>query len=282
MKGKILVIGANGNIGQFLVSDLLKQGESVKAASRKGKAAAGAEGVVFDYTQTTDFDALLEGVDRVYAMVPAGYLNVMELLTPLLDAAIERKIKVVLQTALGVDADNNIPYRQLELRLQASGIPFVILRPNWFADNFHSYWLYGIQHGGVIALPAAEGKTSFIDVRDIAASAAAALTSNAFDGQSFNLTGPEALSYAEAAAILSEVVGFPVAYQPVDDATFIETLTGAGVARDYAEFLAALFYMVRQGWTAIVSDAVHTLTGKQPLTLQQYAQDNSNKFQPLT
>ncbi|MFO6063329.1 SDR family NAD(P)-dependent oxidoreductase, partial [Pseudomonas aeruginosa] len=62
---------------------------------------------------------------------------------------------------------------------------------------------------GQIALPAGDSRTSFIDVRDIAASAIAALTSTAFDGKAFNLTGPEALSYADAAAILSEVTGKP-------------------------------------------------------------------------
>lgn len=77
--------------------------------------------------------------------------------------------------------DDSIPYRQLELKVERSGVPFVILRPNWFSDSFHTYWLAGIKQG-VIAVPAAQGKSSFIDVRDIAESAAAALSSTKFDG----------------------------------------------------------------------------------------------------
>ena len=114
---------------------------------------------------------------------------------------------------------------------------------------------------GTVVLPAGTGKSSFIDVRDIAESAAVALTTDRFDGQSFNLTGPETVSYADAAQLLSEVAGKPVRYVPIDDSAFVEALTGAGVARDYADFLASIFHPVREGWTAAVTDHVQTLTG---------------------
>jgi uncharacterized protein YbjT (DUF2867 family) len=277
MSKKVLVIGATGTIGQHTVATLVKQGLPVKAASRSGKAPAGAEGVVFDYAGQTDFEALFKDVGSVYVMVPAGYLNVQELLTPIITEATKRKVKVVLQTALGVDADENIPYRQVELSLERSGTPFVILRPNWFSDNFHTYWLHGVQTG-TLAIPAGQGKSSFIDVRDIAESAAAALTHYQFNGQAFNLTGPQALSYAEAAAILSKALNRTISYEAIDDATFVANLTGAGVPKDYAEFLAFLFYPVREGWTAGVSGAVKELTGHEPRSLETYVQDNLAKL----
>lgn len=274
---KVLVIGANGTIGQHTVGYLVEQSVAVKAASRSGKAPAGAEGVAFDYTGKTDFDALFKDVSSVYVMVPAGYLNVQELLNPIITEAAQRKVKVVLQTALGVDADESIPYRQVELALERSGTPYVILRPNWFADNFHTYWLHGVQTG-TIAVPAGEGKSSFIDVRDIAASAAAALTKDQFNGKAFNLTGPEALSYDQAAVVLSQALGRTINYQALDDATFVNGLVGAGVPEDYAKFLAFLFYPVRENWTADVSGAVKELTGKEPRSLATYVQDNLAKF----
>ncbi|WP_020559104.1 SDR family oxidoreductase [Thiofilum flexile] len=275
--GKILVIGANGTIGQHLVPALLAKGATVKAASRNGKAPAGAEGVVFDYATTPDFNNLFAGVESAYVMVPAGYLNVVDLLTPIIQAAAQRKIKVVLQTALGVDADDSIPYRQVELLLERSGTPYVILRPNWFSDNFHTYWLAGIKHG-VIAVPAAQGQSSFIDVRDIADSAAAALTRNDVNGKAFNLTGAQALSYADAARLLSAGLGKTISYQAVNDETFVTQLTGAGVPEAYARFLASIFYPVREGWTAGVSSAVKDLTGHEPRSLATYIQDNKAKF----
>lgn len=274
MTNTILVLGATGNVGTSLVKALVAKGEKVKAATRSGKAVAGAEGVVFDYADPATFGPAFEGVDRAYIMLPAGYVNAKELLLPVVEAAVARKVKVVFQSVFGVDADDSIPYRQIEIALEKSGTRYVILRPNWFADNFHTYWKAGIEHG-TIAVPAGEGKSSFIDTRDIAESAAAALTSDAFDNKAFNLTGPEAFGYADAAKLLSGIIGKPVAYQAVDDATFVGILTGAGVPGDYANFLAAIFHPVREGLTAAVSDAVETLTGHAPRSLATYAQDNA-------
>lgn len=277
MSGQILVFAANGNVGQPLVAALLAKGERVKAASRAGKAVGAAQGVAVDIDNPSTFAAAFEGVDRVFLLAPTGSLDITGRLLPVVEAAAARKVKVVLMTALGVDADDAIPYRQVELALERSGTPFVILRPNWFADNFQTFWKPGIDHG-VIAVPAADGKTSFIDRRDIADSAAAALTTDRFDGRAFNLTGPEALSYGEAAAILSGVMGKAIAYTPVSDDAFVGILTGAGVPEPYARFLATLFHPVREGWTARVTGDVETLTGHPPRALATYAQDNAARL----
>ncbi|EMA2447603.1 SDR family oxidoreductase [Vibrio fluvialis] len=270
---KVLVLGASGHVGQPLVAELLAKGEQVKAASRSGQAFGAAEGVVFDFADPTTFDAAFDGVDRAYVMLPGGYVESKALLEPVIHAAAERNVKVVFQSVLGVDADDSIPYRQVEIALENSGVPYVILRPNWFADNFHTYWKAGIDQG-VIGVPAGEGKSSFIDVRDIASSAAAALTTNRFDNQAFNLTGPEALSYAQAAQKISEALGKPVAYQAMEEGAFCDLLKSVGVPADYAEFLTSIFYPVREGWTAGVSDAVVTLTGKAPRSLDEYIADH--------
>lgn len=277
MSRKILVLGANGNVGRPLVQALLAKGERVKAASRSGAAVAGAEGVVFDYADTRTHAAAFADVDRAYVMLPAGYVQARELLLPVVQGLAACGIKIVFQSAIGVDADDNIPYRQVELAIIASGAPHVILRPNWFADNFHTYWKAGIQHGQ-IQVPAGEGKTSFIDVRDIAASAAAALSTDRFDGQAFNLTGPEALSYAQAAEVLSRVLGKTIRYTAIDDASFVQQLTAVGVPVEYASFLTGIFYPVREGWTAAVTDAVEVLSGQEPRGVEEYARDHVGEF----
>jgi uncharacterized protein YbjT (DUF2867 family) len=277
MPGSILVLGATGHIGAPLVAELLGRGEKVKATSRKGVAVKGAEAVALDMAAPANFEAAFEGIDRMYLMVPGGHLNVVELTAPFLAAAAKRNVKVVMQSVMGVDADDSIPYRQIELALIKSGLAHVILRPNWFADNFHTYWIHGVKTG-TISVPAGEGKSSFIDVRDIAASAASALTTNKNDGKAFNLTGPEALSYAEAAAILSKATGREIAYQPIDDAAFVKGLIGAGVPADYANFLASIFHPVREGWTAKVTGDVEALTGRNPRSVAQYAKDHAKEL----
>lgn len=277
MAGRILVVGATGNVGSLVASGLVARGETVRAASRNATPVPGAEAVAFDLAAPATWEAAFDGVDRAFVMLPGGELRIVELLAPLVDFAAARKVKVVFQSVFGVDADDQIPYRQIELRLEKSGTPFVVLRPNWFADNFHTYWAPGIAHG-VIAVPAGSGKSSFIDTRDIAAAAIAALTTDRFDGRAFNLTGPAALGYADAAAVLSEVAGRTIVYDPIDDAAFVAMLTGAGVPEAYARFLASIFHPVRENWTAAVTGDVEALTGKPPRSLATYAADHAAAF----
>lgn len=273
MSHKILVLGATGNVGLPLVRSLVSKGEQVKAGSRSGKPVEGAEGVAFDLADPASFGRALEGVDRLYLMLPSGYVDVVGLLGPVVEAAVARKIKIVFQSAIGVEADDNIPYRQVELAIEKSGVAFVILRPNWFSDNFQTYWKAGVAQGQ-LEIPAGQGKSSFIDARDIAESAAAALTSSAFDGKAFTLTGPEALDYHEAAAMLSKALDHNISYTAVEDAPFIATLIKAGLSPDYAAMLTSIFYPVREGWTAVVTPDVETLTGKAPRSLATYIADN--------
>lgn len=275
MSGRILVLGATGTVGAPLVAGLVARGERVRAASRQATAVPGAEAVRFDHLDPATHEAAFEEVDRAYVLVPSGQLAILEILSPILDLAARRGVKVVLQSVFGVDADDSIPYRQAELQLERSGTSFVILRPNWFMDNFRTYWGEGIRSQGLIAVPAGEGRTSFIDARDIAASAAAALTTDRFDGRAFNLTGPEALGYGEAAAVLSGARGRTVTYRPVDDERFVAAVTQAGVPEGYARFLAAIFHPVREGWAAAVTGAVEELTGRPPRDLRSWARDQA-------
>jgi uncharacterized protein YbjT (DUF2867 family) len=275
MSSKILVLGATGTIGRPLVAGLLARGEAARAASRGGQSVDGAEGVVFDFTNPDTIAPAFDGVDRVYVLLPAGYTAVQDLLLPIVAEAAKRDIKIVFQSATGADADDSNPYRQVELAIEKSGSPFVILRPNWFSDNFHSFWKQGLDHGS-IALPAGDSKTSFIDARDIAESAVAVLASSAFDGRAFNLNGPEALTYSEAAAVLSHVIGKPIHYTAISEEAFIDVLKSVGVPDENAELMASIFHPVREGWTGALTDDVEVLTGRAPRTLKTYAVDNAS------
>jgi uncharacterized protein YbjT (DUF2867 family) len=281
MKQRILVLGSTGNVGQPLVQSLLSAGESVVAASRKPDLTQKQENlqrVHFDYNDPSSFAPALENVDRVFVVAPAGYFDSKTLITPFLDAAFAAPRKFVLQSADGVQFNDQAPLRQLELRLETSGHPYVLLRPNWFMDNFHSFWLPPIQAIGTIPLPAGDSRSAFIDALDIADAASAALRSDSFDGQAFTLTGPEALTYTEAAEILSRYAKRSIRYQHIDDALFTQSMTDAGLPGDYAQFLTLLFGFVRQGAASQVTDSIQRITGRAPRTLEAYAQRNAARL----
>ncbi len=271
---KILVSGASGTVGSLLVKALVARGDSVKAASRHGRAFAGAEAVRFDYADPSTFASAFDGVNRLYLLMPADNLEVEACLLPVIAFAAARGVKIVMQSVMGVEAEPDNPYRMVELALERSGTPWVILRPNWFADNFHGIWAPAVAHGE-LALPAGEGASSFIDARDIAACAVAALTSGRFDGQAFTLTGPEAMGYRAATALLSRAAGRPIVYTPIGDDAFVAMLQGVGVPEANGRMLADLFAAVRAGHTASVSDAVERLTGQPPRSMQSYATDHA-------
>lgn len=280
---KILVLASTGTIGKLLIEQLTQAGEHVRAGTRdpaKVATVRGVEPVRFDFRDPSTFAGALEGVDRVFLLSPSGELSHYDLLIPFVKAALSGgQRKIVLMTASGVEYDDSVPLRQVELFIERSGAPFVILRPTWFSDNFHTFWRGPIVHAGVLPIPAAESRTAFIDARDIAASAVAALRSDRFDKQAFTLTGPEALTYTEAATHLSKVSGRPIQYVAADDASFIQGARQAGLSEAYAQHLAALFGFVRQGAASQVSPGVTTLTGRPPRTLAQYAQDHKEAWQ---
>ncbi|WP_437945635.1 SDR family oxidoreductase [Sorangium sp. So ce296] len=279
---KILVLASTGTVGKLLVEQLTSAGEQVRAGSRDPAKVAhvrGVEPVRFDYRDPNTFAGALEAVDRVFLLSPSGELAQDDLLLPFLKAALSGgQRKIVLLTASGVEYDDSIPLRKVELFVERSGAPYVILRPTWFSDNFHTFWRAPIVQAGVLPIPAGESRTAFIDARDIAASAVAALRSDRFDKQAFTLTGPEALTYAEAAAILSKVSGRAIQYVNADDASFIQGATRAGLSEGYAHYLTALFGFVRQGAASQVSPGVTTLIGRAPRSLAQYAQDHKDAW----
>lgn len=164
MSDKILVTGATGNVGLPTVWALRAIGLAVKAAPREGRDFDGAEGVSFDYRQSTTFGSARDGVDRVFVLLPVGSVDALAVAMPFIDAAVSRGVKAVFHSVFGVEADATNPYRQIETALEVSGGSFVILRPNWFADNFHRSWKEAIEQGKIV-VPAADGKSSFIDAR---------------------------------------------------------------------------------------------------------------------
>ena len=276
---KILVIGSTGNVGSSLTQQLIASGETVRSATRNRSAypaTAGVEPVPFDYTDPSTFEPALEGTDRVFRLEPQPplYASPEEFMNPFIEAAARGGRKIVLMSSASVVFDEDEPLLKVEHAIKQTHARYVILRPNWFMDNFHTLWLEPILHAGIIPVPAADSLTSFIDARDIAA-AAAALRHDHLDGQTFTLTGPQALTYSQVAATLSAASGRPVQYIPVDDASFTQSLLEAGLPREHALYITKLFQHTRTGAASELTASVQQLTARPPRTFEQYAYDKA-------
>ena len=140
-------------------------------------------------------------------------------------------------------------------------------------QNFHTFWLAGIQSAGQIFLPVGTARGSFIDARDIASVAARLLSSDDFTNRDFDLTGPRAIDHDEVAAILTRTTGRPIGFTDITSEAMLQGLLGAGMPCDYAEFLVLILGYFKAGYAERTTDAVQQVTGKAPGTIEQYAKD---------
>ena len=271
---KSLIIGASGTVGSGIVRALRERGEAVRAVSHRapGASADGTEWVQANLVTGVGVNEAFAGVDRAFLLSPPGHADQQILLSPLVREARRQGLrKVVLMTAMGVDAAEGSPFHRAERELAASGLEYHIVRPNWFLQNFHTFWLSGIRAQGKILLPAGQSKVSFIDARDVSDVAAQLLSADGISQRTFDLTGPAALSHADIAQLLTKATGRAISYEEISPADFRAGLVGAGLGADYADFLNAIFGPLREGYAARVTGEVRAVTGHAPRTAQAYA-----------
>lgn len=268
-----LVTGATGKVGRQVAAELSGRGISIRAGSRRSA-------VPLDWDDPATWPAALDGVDRVFVVVPGGddgHRSVVGLgaqVCRFLDLAASSGVShVVLMTALGMDfAPAEVEQRAVELHLQATGgLTWTILRPNWFFQNVTEGPLRSLADaaGGVLRLPTQEAAVSFIDTCDVAAVAAEALVGG-HAGCEYALTGPESLTLSDVAG-LCRLSAVPIrGYEAVSDDEFRHTALGLGWHHDYVDTLSSLFATIATGATAEVHDDTRHVLGRSPRTLRAF------------
>jgi len=282
----IVVTGASGTVGSALLKQMRVAGEKVRAVVRsaeKGKAAEslGANVAVADVQDRAAFGAALEGADALFlntASLP-GFVDVQK---AAIDTARAAGVsRIVRLSALGSSPDSTMSFgrghAELDEYLRASGADWTVLAANGFFSNFLGM-ADSIRQGGIY-INAGDGKVSQIDPRDIAAAAAVTLTQPGHEQQTYALTGPEAIGYADAAATLTRLLGRQVSYVPVDDATAHATMTGLGLPPAQVDDIVALGKVYAAGYAAQVTDDVERLTGNTPRGFETFAADHLAAFE---
>ena len=272
----ILIANANGKIGQEVVRGLLAKGEAVRVAARNvAKAKAefpGAEVVAFDLDKPATFAAAVKGVSAVFSAIPTEYLPKAEvdLAAAAKAAGVKRYVKL---SVAGAGEGEAFGHQAAEKAIEATGLEWTHLRPTFFMQNYSTAMAATIKEKRALYEAAADGKTAFIDARDIAAIAVKALTEKGHAGKAYELTGAHALDRREVAALLSEAVGAHISYVPIDDAALRVALNGAPVK--LVELYSTLYGLVRDGYTAGAVDTVERVLGRKPISFAQFAKDNA-------
>jgi uncharacterized protein YbjT (DUF2867 family) len=275
---KILVTTPNGKVG----SELVKRLEAARIPFRLGARSPdkvrathpGAEIARLDYDDPASLAAAVDGVDTLYLAAPGDFAAAR--VTPLVDAAKAARVRrIVKLSAMGAEMSDN-PLSQADRYVESSGLEYTLVRPTWFDQNFSTTHAAAIRQGAW-AEPAGTGKTAFIDTRDIADVAFAALTRDGHAGKAYALPGPEVMDRHRVASILSGVLDRPVAYLPVDDAQFRASVQGF-IPPSYVELLSALYAGVRAGWTEVRTETVAQVLGRAPIAFEQFARDHRNAW----
>ncbi|MFE2706529.1 NmrA family NAD(P)-binding protein [Streptomyces mirabilis] len=268
-----LVIGATGTTGSRVVAGLIAEGHRVRAAGRSATPVEGAEPVRFDWNEPATFGAALDGVDRVYLIPPIGSSDPAAVMLPFLRRARSAGVhRAVLLSSSAIPAGGPA-VGQVHQALPGLFEQWAVLRPSWFMQNFAGFTPHArsIRENGVILTATGDGRVGFVDAEDIAAVAVRALTDEQAPDADLILTGPQALSYDDVAAIITEVGGRPVVHRHL---TFdqLRDRWSAEIPLEFATMLAGMDRAIADGAEDRTSDTVQRLTGRPPGTFRAFAE----------
>lgn len=281
----ILITGANSPVGQEVARQLLDAGERCRLFLRNpASLPAGLEGkaevLSGDFTRPDSIKRALEGVSRLYLTSfdhPATVQGQGNAIDAAKAAGVEHVVRL---SAPAADPDSPINFAQwhgrCERLLEGSGLSYTHLRPNWYMQNFLYY-----AAGGVIRLPVGAARVSFIDARDIAAVAVAALSRPGHAGKTYALTGPQALTHAEVAAELAAATGRAFRFEDVALSDFVREMKDRGEPDWWIAANVDLFGRIVTGENAGVTDEVERVTGRPAIAFAEFARDHADRLRAL-
>ncbi len=261
----ILVLGATGKTGRRVVRRLRETEHTrVRAASRSGE-------VTFDWARPDTWEPALAGTDAVYLVAPDDPAPVGQFVELATTAGVRRLVAL---SGHGMDKAGEDFGRGMaagEAAVRESGAEWTILRANNFFQNFdEDLWLAPLR-AGRLGLPIGTMPEPFIDAEDVAAVAAAVLTRNGHAGRIYELSGPQALTFAQATETIARAAGRPIRYEELTPEAYRAELLAEGWPEAAADAFGAMFALHRAGYTAEVTDDVRRVLGRAPVELEPWA-----------
>ena len=258
-----LVLGATGKTGRRITQQLEATGLAVRRGSREANPP-------FDWEDRSTWDAVIDGVDAVYIcfqpdLAVPGALESIQAFT---DLAVKSGVrKLVLLSGRG-----EIEAEQAERVVQNSGIDWTILRASWFCQNFsEAHFLEPILQGE-LALPVGQVAEPFVDAEDIAECAVAALTQPGHTNQLYELTGPRALTFAEAVTEIARSTRRGIEFVAVPADAYRQAMEQQQLPQELIDLVLYLFTTVLDGRNTPIADGVQRALGRPARDFSDYVQ----------
>ncbi|VTT88353.1 Conserved protein YesF [Halorubrum sp. DM2] len=292
MTRSILVTGATGTVGGHVARGLgeVDAATDIDAAVRAGvrsvdrarESLPGAvEPIEFDFERPETWGAAFEGVDALFLIRPPEMARVHRHITPAVDAAERVGVEhVVFLSVLGAEKNPILPHCRIERHLEDGGFSYTFLRASFFMQNFSEVHRSDVAERDELFVPAGGGETSFVDARDVAAVGVEALVGPEHRNRAYDVTGPAALTYEEAAAVFSDALGREISYADPGLVEFVVASTRRGVSPSFALAQAVIYTTARLGLAGRVSRDAERVLGRPPRSLSAFVSDHAEAFEP--
>ncbi|MER7351144.1 NAD(P)H-binding protein [Streptomyces aurantiacus] len=262
----ILVLGATGKTGRRIVPRLRAAGHTVRAASRSGETR-------FDWNERSTWAPVLSGVRALYLVAPEDPDPVVDFVAQAAAAGVRRFV-VLSGRGADVSGESFLPgMARAERAVAEAGVDWTVIRANNFAQNFSEDFFHAPLLAGRLALPVGDTPEPFIDVEDIADVVVALLTEDGHTHRVYELSGPRALTYAEAVAEVAAASGRPMRYEPVTPEQFLAELIAEGVPEAAAKEYTAIFTFFNEGHLAPPATGVHEVLAREPRDFTEYVRE---------
>ena len=263
-KNLTLVIGGTGKTGRRVADRLRARGVPIRIGTPRSDPP-------FDWLDPSTWAASVQGVKSAYVT----YYSDLTFQGAAENVGAFAKVAA----ANGVEhlvllSGRNEPRAQLaEELVQESGADWTMVRSSFFAQDFSEFFWREDVANGEVAFPGGDTAEPFIDVEDIADVAAAALTDDRHRNQLYEVTGPRLLTFAEAVAEISKVIGREVRYVPLSAEEFASALAESGMPPEEVTEFVELFTTILDGRSQYVSDGVQRALGRPPKDFADFARD---------
>lgn len=284
----ILVTGAGGKTGRAVVRALAARNERVRALLRRQEQASDlkslgtVEGVVEDLLDAVGMVRAMEGVHAVYLIAPNVHPEETRIGETVIAAARTAGVKRFVYHSVLHPQTREMPHHwqklTLEEKLFESGLEYTILQPAAYMQNVLSHWNEMVSDGVYRVPYGVDAPLSLVDLEDVAEVAAKVLTSSGHQGAIYELAGPEALSPAEIARVLSECLQRPVDAESFPVSEWVEQARADGLGDYPIEALTKMFRYYDQFGLRGNPQVLEWLLGRRPVTLGEAVERHAQEF----
>jgi uncharacterized protein YbjT (DUF2867 family) len=279
----MILITTAGKVGAQAARLLALRSQPVRILVRDPRKAtalraAGVDVVKGDLDVPATIDAAMQGISSVVLVSPPAVAQELNVIDSAVRSGVEHVVKITSKASADSPVGRRRDQFEIESGLVASGLGYTLLRNNAYMQNL-LMMAPAIARASRFSTAAGDGRIGHIDARDVAAVAAEiAASPAAHAGRTYWPTGPESLCYAQVADLLSEVLGRPIAFDPITPEQQRQAMIGAGLPEPVAEDNARAVSLMAEGDCDYVTDDVALLLHRPARSFREFATDFAAAF----